>query len=418
MIKSAIRLGILLALSIAAALTAQAQSLRNLTPKERSGLQLWSSSIVRETFPQNRYVTFLYSMAFSNWTPFEIAQVDVKLTVRRNGVEIASSPSATGRRFSNITFDTAGSMLPFNQATLGQWLPLTIPLDLWTTGVQVYPVIVGAKTYAGPVDLHDIHHLYTKLWNKSLNDSLLLFMRNPSLIKCKNAEGVDTSAVAFATARPEVIKYVATHGGTWRPRDMTNDTNMHFAAANGFPGALDLALARGGNVNALDSRRRSPLFKAITFGSALNVTWLIKHHVNVNQPEIAGGTVPGMWAIFDGQKQILRLLVKAGANVHYHTKNGMGWMHYAAMRNQLWDEVASFGVGVDDMDAKNRVTPLMIAASCQTRDSIIWLLKHGADPERKDSVGRNAFDYSKNGNTLHSDMFFRPLVEKYGRHKS
>jgi len=57
------------------------------------------------------------------------------------------------------------------------------------------------------------------------------------------------------------------------------------------------------------------------------------------------------------------------------------------------------------------MTPLMYAAATGAMESQVWLLQHGADPERADKHHQTAFDYAKKAGMLS----FPALVQRFGR---
>jgi ankyrin repeat protein len=149
---------------------------------------------------------------------------------------------------------------------------------------------------------------------------------------------------------------------------------------------------------------------AIMMGNIVTCRWLLAHHANPNAVDAYKLPV-AEYAIDYGQPQMLDALVKAGANRRYHDPNGYGWMHYAVRQNYyLLDRVLSYGLSVDDRDGKGGMTPLMMSAQFGVKPASLWLLKHGANPNLKDKLGRDCFELSKQGNTLHTDRFFRDIV--------
>ena len=110
------------------------------------------------------------------------------------------------------------------------------------------------------------------------------------------------------------------------------------------------------------------------------------------------------------------LLLTYKADVHCHTKDGLGLIQIALPNPLFLPKLLAAGVPVDDPNPKNKQTSLMTAAYSQS-GSTKWLLDHGANINARDSEGRSVFDYAKMSNTLNTDRFFREAIgdpKKYG----
>ena len=406
---------ILAALSISA--TARVEQTRLLTPAEAQGIRTWDVKYLAvKRNPATKSVQFTYSVSFKNETSFELAEVDLQVVMMRGGSTIYKTEPVALRSFTNVAFGITGSILPFDKTLSDFSVAFTVPAEFWAGRTSPDLRICGIKTFKGHLDLHNLAHLYSRMHSNPMS-TLSLIKADPSLLDDKYVSGYSVSAAAWACSPPEVVKYVATHGGGWQVRMTNGVTNMHLAATNGYPGVLDLALAHGGNVNAKTAKsRRTPLYKAIRKGFPQNVEWLLKHGADPNAIDESGVPI-AWWAIYDGQGQALKALVKHGANPHAWDRQGFGWMHYCTENVPFMPIVHSCGVGVDDSDPRKGFTPLMMAAINGQSAPAIWLLQHGADPNRKDRAGRTAFDYSRVSNSAHTDQYFRDLVRRYG-HRS
>ena len=130
------------------------------------------------------------------------------------------------------------------------------------------------------------------------------------------------------------------------------------------------------------------------------------------KPDIEGdnGATPSTRAILSQQKDILALLVKAGANPLRLNRGGYGWMYFGTYTPSMLAAIASYNVPVDQVNPKNGMTPLIFAASKGFNRSIPWLVAHGANINAKDFQGKTGSEHSRSANTLASDMFFRRSV--------
>jgi len=399
-------------------LTTDVEQTRLLTPAESQGIRTWDVKYLSvKRVQETKSVVFTYSVSFKNETPFELSEVDLQVAMVREGSTVYKTEPVALRSFTNVAFGITGSILPFDKTLSDTKVSFTVPADFWTGRTSPDLRICGIRTFKGKLDLHNLGHLYSRM-QRDPKSTIPLFKADPSLLNDQDNSGYGVCAAAWACSPPEVIKYVATHGGGWQVRMANGVTTMHAAATNGYPGTLDLALAHGGDVNAKTSKyRRSPLYKAIRKGFPQNVEWLLKHGADPNESNEYGEPI-AWWAIHDGQSLALKSLIKHGANPHLWDHRGFGWMHYCTDNVPFLPVVLSCGVGVDDCDRSKGFTPLMLAAINGQSAPAIWLLQHGADPNRKDRTGHNALDYSRVANNTHTDQYFRDLVRRYGHSAS
>lgn len=385
---------------------------RTLTSQERSGIEVWEagytgykmSGAFRDT------VTHTWQVRFKNETPLELASMTVQVRDVEDGHVAWKSLPVTLKHFVNISVPHAGSILPWNKTEFVGGIDISMPSRRWNTHSDLQMRLLKVTTFTNP-DLHDAGHLYTFMVNSIGAETIAQFKKDPSLMKVRNSYGVTPTLMAFGGAETNAIRYLLAHGGSIKEK-AHGFTAMHFAAISLRPGALDLALQRGCDVNALSIRGRSPLDKAIVHGAPVAWRWLLAHGAKSHNIDSEWSTA--RYAIVEGQNIALDDLVGAGANPHIKDVYGNGWMHYAVDNCVMMDQVLRFHVPIDDPNRKG-FTPLMLSARTGAREPAIWLLQHGADPNRKDKLGFTAFDYSRQGNTLKSERFFRALVEQYGR---
>ena len=88
---------------------APAQGTRYLTPKQMGGLRIWDANggFTGQSGPLN--ISWDYFMAFKNETVYELAEIDVKLSVTENGVEVYSTPAVAITKFGNVGFGSVGT---------------------------------------------------------------------------------------------------------------------------------------------------------------------------------------------------------------------------------------------------------------------------------------------------------------------
>lgn len=364
-----------------------------LTDAQIRGLRIWDQAptgVERASRPDE--VRFTFQASLKNETPHELASVSVQLIIELSGKRAYVSPPKRLTKFANLSVSHTGSLLPLNKTEMVRGISFDVPARLWRTDSHRYLRVVGAEGFTNP-NLHDPGHLYNFLVNGKDEDQILVLQKDPSLLRVKNAEGLTPLLMAFATCGPKMIRYLTTHGASPKEQTKRGATIMHMAALNGYPGVMDLALKMGGNVNARTKNGKTPLLRSIVFGRPECWRWLLAHGANPNY-DAGGGWTAAHYAIQEGQLVALQDLVKAGVSPRAKDSRGQGLMHYAVFNNLTMDTVMRLGVPIDDPNPKTGETPLMLAAWAGWEEPRVWLLQHGADPNRKDKRGRTAYDYA------------------------
>lgn len=136
-------------------------------------------------------------------------------------------------------------------------------------------------------------------------------------------------------------------------------------------------LARGMDPNTLDPKGQHGLFLALRGGSPKAFGLLMQHaDTKVDQANAVGET-PLMMAALRGNLEAMKALIAKGAPV-----NRPGWtpLHYAASSPSAAAVAMLLELGAQvDARAPNGNTPLMLAARYGSEDSVVLLLRKGAD---------------------------------------
>jgi ankyrin repeat protein len=200
-------------------------------------------------------------------------------------------------------------------------------------------------------------------------------------------------------------------------KDKYGKTPLDLAAERGDRALVDFLIARGATALPVTFARLGDLprlkkavgthgevdgkilLAAIASGDAKVVKWVLSRDVDVNEPSSDGGSTPLHQAAFAGNMGIVKLLVKAGANVHaeddQYNSTPSGWAQYAATHLNRAECVEITGY-LDDLMSKkwsvkslppHRQThkvvgwkPIMDAAYNGDAALIRKLVKAGADP--------------------------------------
>jgi len=136
-------------------------------------------------------------------------------------------------------------------------------------------------------------------------------------------------------------------------------------------------LARGMDPNTLDPRGQHGLYLALRGGSPKVFGLLLQHPDAKVDHANAVGETPLMMAALRGNLEAMKALIAKGAAV-----NRPGWspLHYAASGPSPAAVAMLLELGAQvDARAPNGNTPLMLAARYGSEDSVVQLLRKGAD---------------------------------------
>lgn len=135
-----------------------------------------------------------------------------------------------------------------------------------------------------------------------------------------------------------------------------------------------------------------PLTAAVRWGkSAALVQTLIERGARVDFMNATSHT-PLMIAAAAGRASAVRALLEAGAEVDRANRNQETALTYAVVWRQRKVAELLLGWGADVEHRQLRWSPLMYAANEGDPRAVALLLKHGADPHRRDRFDRTAYD--------------------------
>jgi ankyrin repeat protein len=151
----------------------------------------------------------------------------------------------------------------------------------------------------------------------------------------------------------------------------------------------------------------SPLGRATEAGQLRVATFLLDNGADVNAPHFTAGHTALIVAAQAGQKAMVELLLKRGAEINTAGSQGQTALHQAVSQGfigvaqVLLDAKADPNLRNDDME-----TPLTIAAKKGSRSLVALLLTHGADPNAAKTLRSG---YGKNPIEQGRKMFGTPL---------
>jgi len=165
---------------------------------------------------------------------------------------------------------------------------------------------------------------------------------------------------------------------------------LHQAVRHKNNTIIQLLLAKGANINALDSHGYTPLHAAISNKNMKAVTLLLDRQANINAKNKQGETSLDL-AIRNNNELAVRLLIARGANINTANKNGITPLQWAIESNNT-DIIKLLLARNANANTANKEakTPLHHLASRSTQDNpeiAKLLLAKGANLNAKDKSG-------------------------------
>ncbi|XP_077628482.1 ankyrin repeat and SOCS box protein 3 isoform X2 [Crocuta crocuta] len=157
---------------------------------------------------------------------------------------------------------------------------------------------------------------------------------------------------------------------------------LHLAASQGHWKIVHILLEAGADPNATTSEETTPLFLAVENGHIDVLRLLFRYGANVNGSHSMCGWNALHQATFQENAEIIKLLLKKGANKEFQDDFGITPLFVAAQYGKLesLSILISSGANVN-CQALDQATPLFIAAQEGHTECVELLLSSGADPD-------------------------------------
>jgi LysM repeat protein len=125
--------------------------------------------------------------------------------------------------------------------------------------------------------------------------------------------------------------------------------SLHYSVAKGDINKLRQLIAKGADVNELDSNGLTPLHISSMKGHAPISKVLLDNNAKLN-PKDPEGLTPLCWAVLEGQKDVVELLVKRGVNVNTEDNSGETPIEKARQRgyHEIEKILTSHGTKTDE----------------------------------------------------------------------
>ncbi|XP_061288338.1 ankyrin repeat and SOCS box protein 3 isoform X3 [Bos javanicus] len=157
---------------------------------------------------------------------------------------------------------------------------------------------------------------------------------------------------------------------------------LHLAASQGHWKIIQILLEAGADPNATTLEETTPLFLAVENGQIDVLRLLLRYGANVNGSHSMCGWNALHQASFQGNAEIIKLLLKKGANKECQDDFGITPLFVAAQYGKLESLSILISSGADvNCQALDKATPLFIAAQEGHTECVELLLSSGADPD-------------------------------------
>lgn len=241
-------------------------------------------------------------------------------------------------------------------------------------------VVVNEETLNVKVFLREIK-------NGEIQQVHMTLLKNPNFVKLSYSnfyngvwEYITPELAASICTNSRMLEIVLRAGGSPNVIDVfTERTPLHLSCANGLTDNVELLIAQGANVNAVDIYGKKPLDYAIIY-NRFDVFVIL---ANNNKIDLANNNK------YNG-KSIMHNIIESDL---------------VANKTNFIKVLLSKNIDINAEDF-NGVTPLMLAAKDGKKDIVQFLLDNGADKTIADKLGFTAYDYAVDGD-------IKKLLEDY-----
>ena len=177
-------------------------------------------------------------------------------------------------------------------------------------------------------------------------------------------------------------------------------TSLQKAAANGQTKRVEQIIAKGANVNTVDSEGWLALSRAAANDRVEVIQTLLNHGANPNMANSNGWT-PLHAAAREGRSAAASALLARGAQVNIVTPDGWTPLMFAAVNGYtgVARVLLDHGAGVN-IKSNNGDAALDLAADKNREAMVQLLIQRGANVNSTDKKGKTAADYTESNNIL------------------
>jgi ankyrin repeat protein len=177
-------------------------------------------------------------------------------------------------------------------------------------------------------------------------------------------------------------------------------TLLEAVQADDVPAARQF-ISAGAGLEARDAKGWTPLIIALNGPHAEMARLLVEKGADVNAKSASAiGNTALCWAAQSNDPALIDLMLQHGADLNARSRNGMTALYVAVMlkKERAAEHLISKGARIDQLaylsEGKHLFTPLMCAVSAGNVRMVDLLLKHGANLEKKNNLGRTALFFA------------------------
>lgn len=232
-----------------------------------------------------------------------------------------------------------------------------------------------------------------------------------SSIDERNKHGATPLLLAAGNGNAATAQLLLDNGAYIEEQDQFDRTALHLAMDNGYSELAELLINRGANVNSVSKKKLTPLAIAAGKGYRDLVGLLLSKGADpLYCPMTEDGITALEWASLERQLEIVRMLLKSGANKSSFMCEPC--FIRAIARGEL--ELIELFLNESRMDANRQCsdgfTMLMIAAENGHAEAAELLIKRGADVHWKSPKGDTAVSIALKKGHRHVVQ----LLQRYG----
>ncbi len=207
----------------------------------------------------------------------------------------------------------------------------------------------------------------------------------------KNPDNQTPLYIAVANKHKPIVEYLLSKGANISEKNGEYGSSaLHKACASG---ALDIAkvlVNAGADVNLKSDEGYTPLSNAVSNNKQITVKYLISNGANIGEKNGKLGVSVLHKACMNGNLEIAKILVDAGADVNFKSDEGFTPLYVAVQKNHISivEYLLTKGVSIDEKNGKKLSTALSKACSDGLLNIVKMLVNAGANIHIKNALGK------------------------------